>query len=406
MGKQLQVEASEVFQRNWDAYHKDDKRFIVNQGGSRSGKTYSILQMLIVLALASPTTKIVSIVRKSLPSLRSSAMRDFFEILNSMGVYDESNHSKMENLYQLGKWTFEFMSIDDENKKRGSKRNILYINEANELAYPEYFQLQIRTIEKVIIDYNPSSLFWASDIIDNPDTEYIHSTYKDNPFLPPSQIKEIEKLKDTDEQYYRIYALGEFAGDLKTIFRYDEVEGIDVSAIERGDVRLVGIGMDFGFSQDPTTIVEVWREGNDILYLNELCYKTGMTNQDIGRELFELGIDKYTDIVADSAEPKSVEELRRQGYKITPAKKGPDSIRNGIDILKRNKICITKNSVNLIKEFQNYRWKDDKEGNSTNHPIDKFNHLIDAVRYVALNKLSKGAPSGKYAIRIGGYSAM
>lgn len=388
--KELTIQATEVFQKNYNA----TKRFVVNIGGSRSTKTYSILQLLIVRALSSEKPLLISIVRKSFPSARITVMRDFFDILKNLDLYDDNNWNGTEKSYQLGSSTIEFFSIDDPQKRRGSKRNILYINEANELTSEDFFQLQIRTTDQIFIDFNPSEYFWYNEQLESrEDVEVIRSTYKDNPYLNEAQIKEIERLQFTDQQYYQIYALGQFAGDVDLVYSHNIVDDIPTDV-----AKLIGLGLDWGYSNDPTTLIEVWKH-EDNLYLNEILYDTNLTNSDIADKMKEAGVDRYMEIVADSAEPKSIEEVRRMGFNIKPAYKGPDSVNNGIDILKRHKIYVTKDSANLIHEFRRYKWITDKDGNKLNKPIDAFNHGLDAVRYVALNKL-KEQKKGAYAISI------
>ena len=392
MGRELKIQATNVFERNWEA----NTRFVINIGGSRSTKTYSILQLLIVKALESVEPLVISVVRKSMPSMRITVMRDFFDILKQLDLYNVELHNKTENTYLLNNTLIEFFSIDDAQKRRGSKRDILFVNEANELSAEDFFQLNIRTTNQVFIDFNPSETFWYNDQLENrDDITIIHSTYRDNPFLPEEQVYEIERLQHTDQQYYQIYALGQFAGSFDRIYQYIPVDDIPVN-----NAKLVALGMDFGFTNDPTTLVEIWKD-NDDLYLNELIYERNLTNQDIAERLGEYEIDKYIEIIADSAEPKSIEEIRRMGFNIKPAQKGPDSVLNGIDILKRHKIHVTKQSVNIIKEINNYKWVTDKDGNKLNKPVDMFNHSLDAARYVALNKL-KTNKSGIYNISIVG----
>ena len=391
MGRELKIQATTVFQNNWDA----STRYVVNIGGSRSTKTYSILQLLIVKALESTEPLVISIVRKSLPALRISVMRDFFNILRSLDLYDAELHNKTENTYQLNQSMVEFFSIDDAQKRRGTKRDILFVNEANELDWEDFFQLQIRTTTQIFLDFNPSETFWYNDQIQpREDVTTIHSTYKDNPYLNDDQVNEIERLQHTDKQYYQIYALGQFAGSFDRIYQYIPIDDIPTNV-----AKLVALGMDFGFTNDPTTLVEVWKDGRDGIYLNELIYEQGLTNGDIAALLDQYGVDKYIEIIADSAEPKSIEEIRRFGFNIKPAHKGPDSVNNGIDILKRHVIHVTKQSINLIKELNNYKWFTDKNNNKLNKPVDMFNHALDAVRYVALNKL-KVSNQGNYNISI------
>lgn len=389
MPRELKIQATTVFQKNWEA----KARFVVNIGGSRSTKTYSILQLLIVKAIESTEPLVISIVRKSLPSLRISVMRDFFNILKELDLYNVEAHNKTENTYMLGNSLVEFFSIDDAQKRRGTKRDLLFVNEANELTWEDFFQLNIRTTQQVFMDFNPSEMFWYNDQIQHrDDVTIIHSTYKDNPYLNEEQVNEIERLQYTDKQYYQIYGLGEFAGAVDLIYTY-----IPVDEIPNFGAKLVALGLDWGYANDPTALLEIWK-WNDALYLNELIYKPGLTNQDIVSELNELGVDRYVEIIADSAEPKSIEEIRRAGFNIKPATKGPDSVMNGIDILKRHRLHVTKQSVNIIKELNGYKWVTDKDGNKLNKPIDMFNHALDATRYVALNKLTNKQTS--YTIRI------
>ena len=390
MSKELLIKATEVFQKNYNA----TKRFVVNIGGSRSTKTYSILQLLIIKALSSEEPLSISVVRKSFPSLRISVMRDFFQILKELDLYEVMAHNKTEHTYEIGNSIIEFFSIDDAQKRRGTKRDILYINEANELTSEDFFQLQVRTTKQIFMDFNPSEYFWFNTELESRgDVEIIKSTYKDNPYLNDDQVHEIERLEFTDYQYYQIYGLGEFAGNVDLVYQHTIVDTIPTDK-----AKLIALGMDFGYSNDPTTLVEIWRDGNS-LYLNELLYDLNLTNQDIAGKMKEYSIDRYIEIIADSAEPKSIEEIGRMGFNIKPASKGPDSIINGIDILKRFKLHVTKESTNLIQEFRRYKWITNKEGQKLNKPIDQFNHALDAVRYVALNKLKENK-SGRYAISI------
>ncbi len=388
---EVTLRATPVFQRNWDS----TKRFVLNQGGTRSSKTFSILQVLIVKALQAEEPTTISIVRKTLPALKKSVLRDFISILDSMGIYDETQHNKSDNTYQLNNTLVEFFSIDTAAKYRGSKRDYLFINEANELTFEDIFQLQVRTTKQVFADYNPSdSISWIYDLIDqrSDEVDFIKSTYLDNTFLEQSIIDEIVKLKETDEDYWRVYGLGERGGTKDLVYTVKEIDTTPE------DATLIGLGLDFGFSHDPTALIGVWKK-EDSLYFDELLYERGLTNYDLIQKLKEISLDKRLDIVADSADPKSIEELRRSGYAVKPALKGPDSIRNGIDILKRHKLYVTKQSPNLLVEFQRYKWRKDSAGNMLNQPVDVFNHGMDSIRYVALNML-KIKPQNTFNISI------
>jgi phage terminase large subunit len=371
---------------------KSDKRIIVEQGGTRSGKTYNILLWLIFYYTERNTAKTITICRKSFPSLRASVMRDFFDILRNHDLYREEYHNKSSHEYHLNGNLVEFISLDQPQKIRGRKRNLLYINEANELFYEDWQQLIFRTDGRIILDYNPSESFhWIYDrVIPRDDCDFYQTTYRDNPFLDEQIKNEIERLKETDEDYWRIYGLGERGMSRATIFQFG------TSEIPQ-EAKLLSYGLDFGFTNDPSAIVAIYQHG-DNLYLDELLYRTGMTNRDLHNHLQSLGLDRRDEIFADSAEPKSIEELHRFGWNVKPTAKGQDSINAGIDILKRHKLFATARSNNLIKELQNYKWTEDKNGNLLNKPIDVMNHALDAARYAVYNKLSK--PNyGRYSIR-------
>jgi phage terminase large subunit len=385
----LKIQTSNVFERNYNAPTK----LVINQGGTRSGKTYSLCQLLIVKAFEN-TGKRFSIVRKSLPSLKLSVMKDFFEILTNLNLYDETNHNKSDHTYNLNGNTFEFISLDQPQKKRGAKRHFLFCNEANELTWEDFFQLLVRTEEKIYIDYNPSdSHHWIYDkVLTREDCTFIKSTYRDNPFLAAELVKEIERLRDTDDEYWKVYGLGE-RGFAKSII-FPKVRIIGKVPDE---AKLISTGMDFGFTNDPTTIVEVYEQEDNLIF-NELVYERGLTNGDVVDKLALYGFDRRRVVFADSAEPKSIEEIYRLGYNVKPAAKGKDSINIGIDLLKRYKLQVTAKSSNIISEFNNYKWQEDKNGNLLNKPIDKHNHSIDAIRYAVT--MVKSKPNvGRYSIR-------
>ena len=370
-------------------------RISVHQGGSRSGKTYSCIQVLAEWCAANPDAGwTISVVRKTFPSLRGSVLRDFVEVLTSQGWYTEANHNKTEQTYNLFGTLWEFISVDTPERIRGRKRNICYINECNELSRDEYYQLAMRTTHKMIIDYNPSMeySYIYDELIPRPDCNFYRSTYLDNPFLNEETIKEIEHLKNTDENYWRVFGLGLKGISRETIFVTDTYKERPPQA------KLVAYGLDFGYATDPTAVVAVYTLGDKQgdLYLEEVLYKGGLTNQDIAHELREAGLTRQDTIIADSAEPKSIEELHREGFNIKPAKKGPDSVRAGIDIMRRRKLFVHAESINTQKEFRNYKWKTDKDGRMLGTPVDLFNHGVDAVRYVCLNKLSH--KTGQYVI--------
>jgi phage terminase large subunit len=377
----------------FDHLELSKKRIIIEQGGTRSGKTYNIIIWIIFGYCMRQTGKTVTIARKTYPALRSTAMRDFIGLLKEYDLYSELNHNKSSSQYMLNGNLIEFISLDQPTKVRGRKRDLLFINEANELFFEDWQQLIFRTTGKIILDYNPSDEFhWIYERVKTrEDADFYITTYKDNPFLEPEIVKEIERLKYTDENYWKVYGLGQVGAAKSLIFTINLVDTIPDNA------KLLSYGMDFGFTNDPTTLMAVYLHDTN-LYIKELLYRTGMTNQDITKELERLGIGRRDEVYADKAEPKSIEEIYRMGWNIKGADKGPGSVNIGIDMLKRYQLNVTKDSVNTIKEFRNYKFKEDKNGNVLNDPVDMFNHSIDAIRYATYSKLSK--PNyGKYAIR-------
>tara|TARA_R110000796_G_scaffold111660_3_gene223197 strand:- start:336 stop:1499 length:1164 start_codon:yes stop_codon:yes gene_type:complete len=369
-----------------------NKKIVVEQGGTRSGKTYNILLFIIFHYCTQNNKKIVTICRKTFPSLRATVMRDFIEILNTYEIYRDENHNKSNSEYHLFGNLVEFTSLDQSQKIRGRKRDLLFINEGNELYWEDWQQLIFRTQERIVIDFNPSDEYhWIYDnVITREDCAFFKTTYLDNPFLEDVIKDEIERLKETDDQYWQIYGLGERATSISTIFKYVETKQIPF------DAKLVAYGMDFGYSNDPTTFVSVFTL-NYNLYIKEHLYRTQMTTNDIHTFLKEQNLLKNP-IYADSAEPRLIAELRRMGHNIFPSLKGKDSINAGIDLLKRYKIHITSDSNNAIQEFRNYKWKEDRAGKLINVPEDKHNHIIDPTRYATYSLLSR--PNfGKYAIQ-------
>ena len=377
------------------------KRIRIVQGGSSAGKTFAILSLLYSYAANPECGPLeISVVSESIPHLRRGALKDFLKMLNMTGLYQEELYNRTLLRYDFPHGSYiEFFSADQSDKMRGARRDVLFVNEANNITWEAYHQLAIRTRTAIYIDYNPVREFWAhTELMHDPDAEFLLVTYKDNQALDPAIIREIEKAKTKAEtsaywaNWWKVYGLGQVGTLQGAIYEdFEVVEGIDVSR-----AKFVALGLDWGFSNDPTALVAIYRQG-DCLLIQELLYSTGLTNQDIADKLRSLGITRAWEIVADSAEPKSIEEIYRLGFNIKPAEKGPDSVRNGIDILKRFKLQVTKDSTNLIKELRSYTWATDKEGKNTGVPIDSFNHACDAMRYVALNKL-RVSNSGKYVV--------
>jgi phage terminase large subunit len=367
---ELDIKVTPIYGKNLDAIENDSIRFVVNQGGSRSSKTYSICQMLIIYALTHDKTTI-SIVRKSFPALRGSVMRDFFEILDGLGLYKESEHHKGENLYRFSNGsTIEFFSVDDAQKLRGRKRHILYCNEANELTFEDFQQLNMRTTSKFIVDYNPSDNYsWVYGLLEKENSILIKSTYKDNPFLEKDIIKEIENLINVDEGYYRVYALGEQAVLANTIYTHYKIEDF-----QQGEDTW--FGLDVGFNH-PMALVEISAIDGTI-YLRERIYESNMTIPDLLKRFSEIDIPKGKEIFVDSARPDVIEDLRRAGFN---AKLSNKAVKEGIDAVKSMPLVVDKNSHNIIKELRNYKWK--KNGDQTlDEPVKLFDDGLDAARYV------------------------
>ena len=369
----------------------NNKKIVVEQGGTRSGKTYNIILWIIFQYCTTNQNKIITICRKTFPSLRATVLRDFMSILQANNIYSENFHNKSNSEYNLFGNLVEFISLDQPQKIRGRKRDLLFINEANELYFEDWQQLLFRTQDKIILDFNPSDEYhWIYDkVLPREDCAFFKTTYLDNPFVEDSIIQEIERLRDTDDEYWQVYGLGERAASRSTIFKYTEVNQVPI------DAALIAYGMDFGYTNDPTTFVAVYTQGHN-LYVKEHLYRTQMTTQDIN--LFLRGENLLPNpIYADSAEPRLISELRRMGHNILPSIKGRDSVNAGIDLLKRYKIHILVSSTNAISEFRNYKWKEDKAGMLINTPEDKHNHIIDPCRYATYSILSR--PNfGKYTL--------
>jgi phage terminase large subunit len=368
-----------------------DTKIIVEQGGTRSGKTYNIILWIIFHYCTNNNDKVITVCRKSFPSLRATVLRDFMTILQEHNCYSEKFHNKSNSEYYLFGNLVEFISLDQPQKIRGRKRDLLFINEGNELYFEDWQQLVFRTQEKIILDFNPSDEYhWIYEkVLPRDDCSFYKTTYLDNPFIEQSIIKEIELLKDTDEQYWQIYGLGERAASRSTVFSFVEIDKVP------NDAELIAYGMDFGYTNDPTVFVSVFTLNHN-LYINEHLYRTKMTTNDINTFLRDEGIGTKP-IYADSAEPRLISELRKMGHNIFPSIKGRDSVNAGIDLLKRYKIHVTKKSLNAIGEFRNYKWQEDKNGSLTNVPVDKHNHIIDSCRYATYSILSR--PNfGSYAL--------
>jgi phage terminase large subunit len=368
------------------------------QGGTSAGKTYGIIPILIDIAAKSPND--ISIVAESIPHLKRGAMKDFKKIMQETGRWFETRWNASDFKYNFANGSsIEFFSADTDAKLRGARRDYLYMNECNNMTFHSYTELASRTKKGVYLDWNPTNEFWFHEhLMNDNDVDFLVINYMDNEACPESALNFINKAKekaatsDYWANWYKVYGLGEIGSLQGSIFEFNQVDNIPLNA------EFISYGLDWGFTNDPTSLIEVYRYNGE-LYINELIYSTGLTNSDILKKFSELKVDKNKSIVADSAEPKSIEDIYRGGYtSIRGANKGKDSVINSIDTLKQFKLNITKASTNLIKELRSYVWERDKEGKTTNNPIDYNNHAIDALRYVALNKINKGAGNFNYML--------
>jgi phage terminase large subunit len=371
------------------------KRVKIIQGGTSAGKTFGILPVLIDKAIRYPNTEI-SVVAESIPHLRRGALKDFLKVMKWTNRYIEEQFNKSLLTYQFKNGSsIEFFSADDSSKLRGARRDILYINECNNVTFDAYLELSIRTKKEIYLDFNPANEFWVhTELKDEPDADFIILTYKDNEALDESIVRQIEKNRDKAAtssywaNWWRVYGLGE-VGMLEGVI-FDNWKEIDKIP---DDARLVGIGLDFGYTNDPTAAIEIYN-WNGQRIVNEIVYRTGMLNSDIAKVL-----PSSVTIYADSSEPKSIDEIRRYGKTIKGVTKGKDSINYGIDVMQRQNYLVTKQSTNLIKELRSYCWDVDKHGVRLNKPAGGNDHAIDALRYHEMESLGLNSNYGQYAIR-------
>jgi phage terminase large subunit len=382
------LQVSDVYTWNEEA----KERIIVNQGGTSSGKTYSILQLLFTKAISEPNL-VITVAGQDIPNLKAGALRDAANIVRGCKVFSDQqeqfNISDRRYIFKNGS-VIEFNSYDNAQDAKSGKRDYLFINEANGISYEIFFELELRTRAQTFLDYNPNEEFWVHEkLIGEENVRLIISNFLDNPFLPIQVVDKIAQLESKDKDLWKVYGLG-LTGKIEgLIFRnYEIVEDVPPEA------TFLGAGLDFGFTNDPTAFVSVYRMDGE-LYVDERIYQSGLTNPEIASKLLDEGFNG--NIIADSAEPKSIKELQNLGLRVQPAAKGPDSIRNGINVLKRYKINITKRSFGLKKEIKGYKWKVDKAtGKSLNEPIEYNNHALDALRYLALGKLNANQGTGNY----------
>lgn len=363
------------------------KRIRAVQGGTSASKTVSVVLNLINLAQKDKKSTLTSIVSESFPHLKRGVMRDFLLIMDEHGYFEEErwNRTDYTYTYETGS-KIEFFSADQPSKVRGPRRDRLFINEANNIPYEAFDQLEVRTKEFIYLDWNPTNEFWFYDQIlgKRDDVEHIILTYRDNEGLSSEIVRSIEQRRH-NKSWWRVYGegqLGEVEGKIYKNWKIiDEVPH---------EARLERRGLDFGYSNDPSAAVDIYKY-NDAFVLDEVLFRKGLSNKKIFDFLNELE-DILT--LADSAEPKSIDELKEYGLTVLPAKKGPGSVLQGIQFVQDQKIFVTKRSVNLIKEYRNYLWKTDKNGKIINEPEHPFSHSMDAVRY-GFNGYKDEAPQEK-----------
>lgn len=397
----MNLTTTHVFKKNLIALN-EGYDVIANKGGARSSKTWSVLQALILIAESNRTRSyVITVVSMTYNHLATGAIRDFKEIMGD--DWDKRNWNGSTHTYRFGKAVIEFLAVDRFSKAKGPARNILYVNEANHIPYETYRQLATRTSGPKIIDYNPNSEFWFEKKILGRDkgVRVIHSTYKDNNYLSEAIVREIESYKD-DVDYWRVYGLGLTGSRVGCCITNWSICN-SVPAV----YKLRGLGIDFGFTNDPTTVVDIYfgddyftkvnEKGEKVrvlrraIWVDEVLYERGLTNPQIHKRLVEKNVRvEALKAVADSAEQKSIRELNNMGMSVEGADKWAGSVVYGIELLNRFHIYVTSRSKNIINELQSYKWKVNNDGEPTNEPDKSMHvdHTIDAIRYWALKYLT------------------
>ena len=381
----LKMATTNVFERNAVAYYNKGKRRAFNEGGTSSSKTVSIIQLIIIIAMYSKVPLLISIVSESVPHLRRGCIRDFKRIMGD--AFDDDAWHGSDSSYSFPSGVqLEFFSADDSSKLRGGRRDILYINECNNITRASFNELDVRTRLFTFLDWNPTSEFWAYEMKNDPENEWIHSTYLDaKHVLPEAVVKNIESRKGKDPNWWNVYGLG-LIGNIEGLVHPSFTQ---IDTIPSAD-GIVFYGLDFGFANDPTALVYNKIIGDNI-YSNELIYETGLTSNQIIKRLESLYVAKdYDEIFADCADPRLIAEIQDAGFNCKAAPKGQDSVRTGISKVNEYYQFWTKGSTHGIYEQRNYRYIRNSDGKLTNKPIDDFNHLMDARRYGVVGKLSAG----------------
>jgi len=386
------LNTTRIFRDNAAAYYEKGIRRALNEGGTSSSKTYSIIQLLVLIAKHSKENILISIVSESLPHLRRGCIRDFMNIMGD--EFEENRYNKSEHKYNFNHAEIEFFPADDPSKMRGGRRDILYENECNNITYNAHRELDIRTKLFTFMDWNPVSEFWVHEngLTNNPENKYIHSTYLDaRGVLPVEVIKNIESNKDRDPNWWNVYGLG----------RIGKIEGLVYPAFEIIETMpeigsgKTGYGLDFGFTDPAALTYHIIKDG--CIFSDEIFYESGLTNDNISNKMELAGLKKgFDEIWADAAEPKSIEEIYRNGFNIKACPKGPDSVEHGHQKVRQYKQFWTKRSLNCIKEQRNFRFIEDKNGKLTEKTTHLFSHGMDSRRYYVVGQDDDIAPSCGY----------
>lgn len=371
-----------------------DKRIICLYGGSSSSKTISALQYLTAWGEESEVPLVMTVIGESVPVIKKSVFRDWQTIV--MGrKFEPERFNRVDNTYYFPKGSIlQFVPADEELRFLAMRHDIVLIDEAYVVKKGIFDQVEIRTRLQILLTWNPVAPFWATKLQDErDDVAVIHATYHDNPHVEDSIIRALETRSKTDPNFYRVYVLGKY-GNLEGLIFEEGVNWQKCDEMPEDFKRRIYV-VDYGFSQDPTAILEV-RYSDGQFWANEIEYKTGLFNRDIFA-IIRPEAQTHIEVVADSAEPKSNAELRGMGLNIIPAIKGPDSVRHGIRTMKGFMLNITKDSLNTIKEFRNYSYKKNRDGEFTGDPVDNWNHSVDAIRY-GISHVRRNPNFGSYAV--------
>ena len=388
----MKIKATQVYE-DIDNAIKEGNRYIFLRGSTRSGKSIASLQYLIVYCLSQPNT-LATVARATQVSLKNTILVDFKDIMNSMEIWESGTFNKVDNLYTFPNGSIiRFVGCDDTTSRlKGMKSDIALVDEVNTVDIEPFEQLNIRLSKWVLCPYNPELTpdHWILKYEEREDAKLLISNWRQNPFLDERTRKAIKDLKLTNPDLYAIYSQGLIVEPREKIF--SEVK----TYTETPESKEVYYGIDYGYSSDPSAVIKVTVDGRN-LYCQEVLYEKGLTNQDLAFLLKEKGITRESVVVADSSEPKSIQELNREGLRIVGVKKGSGSILYGIQRMKSFNILIHEESENLIKEWNNYKFKKDRSGNITNIPMGD-DHALDALRYVVLQFLDNQITRGKYII--------